>query len=201
MDIARLVLEYVKTLAWPLIVLFIALAFKDEFRRLLDRLKEVKGGGFGATFGDGIREARSAAQAAAEEAAATEAEDQPTEDMFNTFRDVAKATPEGAVLAAWGAVERKLTEAVRAVSGTDNLTTIGTRSTPTALITYLGNAGLNPMAVVALNNLRVLRNRAAHPAEGVVIDAAEARSYVDTAELGVRLLNSYIAGRQEPHAA
>ncbi|MFD7595956.1 hypothetical protein ACFV6D_23310 [Kitasatospora sp. NPDC059812] len=194
MEIAKLVLEFVKALIWPLIVLFIALAFREQFRKLLDRLKEVNGGGITAAFGEDVERAQAAAEAAADQQPASHSEETPEENVFEVFRGVADATPEGAVLAAFRVVEQKLNEAVDVLPGPRRSQRPADRL-PSRLIEILSEAGLNQMAVVALRGLRVLRNRAAHA--GDAIDAEEARSYVDTAELGVRLLNSFIATAQE----
>lgn len=51
-DVARVVLDYVKALAWPLIVLTLALTFRDEVRRLLRRIKSAKGAGAEVEFGE-----------------------------------------------------------------------------------------------------------------------------------------------------
>ncbi|MFE4855795.1 hypothetical protein [Streptomyces sp. NPDC056670] len=200
MEIAQIVLDYLKALVWPLIVLFVALAFKDEFRRLLDRLTEVKGAGFGAAFGEGVRRAQSVAEAAiSEDPSASELANSPIENVFDAFRDIADSTPEGAVLAAWRAVEQKMIEAVSVVRGPEYLAS-RRALLPTNMIRELSNAGLSPMAVVALGNLFMLRHRATHVV-GDAIDVAEGRSYVDAAELGVRLLNSFVGAYDRPNGS
>lgn len=190
-QVANVVLEYLKALAWPLIVLFIALAFRDEFKKLLGRLKEVKGGGFGAVFSEAVQEAQRVAEAAASETTAADEPpaSAPTEASFDAIRAVATELPNAAVLAAWGVVEGRMVEAVQ-VAAPEELAT-GRPRIPITLIPVLERAGLNPMAVVALNNLRTLRNQAAHFSGP--IDIATARSYVDTAELGANLLNAFIS--------
>jgi hypothetical protein len=189
-QIGNLVLEYLKALAWPLIVLFIALAFREEFKKFLGRLQEVKGGGFGAVFSEGLQETQRVAEAAASETATDEpAAPAPTEASFDAIRAVATELPNAAVLAAWGVVEGRMLTAAQ-VAAPEELAT-GRPRTPITLIPVLERAGLNPMAVVALNNLRSLRNQAAHFSGP--IEVATARDYVDTAELGANLLNTFIS--------
>lgn len=52
MEIAALVLEYVKALAWPLVVLGLALIFRSELRDLVDRIRIFKGLGFEAQLAE-----------------------------------------------------------------------------------------------------------------------------------------------------
>ena len=40
MEIAKLALEYVKALAWPLTVLFLSLLFRSEIKRVFARLRK-----------------------------------------------------------------------------------------------------------------------------------------------------------------
>ncbi|MFJ1709721.1 hypothetical protein [Kitasatospora sp. NPDC088346] len=56
MDVAKLVLEYVQALVWPVFVLLLMIFFRGEFRGLLHRLRSAKGAGLEAEFGDEFRD-------------------------------------------------------------------------------------------------------------------------------------------------
>jgi hypothetical protein len=58
MEIAKLVLEYVKALAWPLTIILLSLSFRSEIKRLLARLrKAVLPGGLSVDLQEEVREA------------------------------------------------------------------------------------------------------------------------------------------------
>jgi hypothetical protein len=58
-EIARLVLEYLKALAWPLVALAIAMLFRHEVRALLVRMKKAAlPGGVSLDFAEEIQEAK-----------------------------------------------------------------------------------------------------------------------------------------------
>lgn len=50
MDIAELVLDYIRTLIWPCVVVVFIWIFRAKVAELLERLSEVGGGGFNAKF-------------------------------------------------------------------------------------------------------------------------------------------------------
>ena len=59
MEIARLVLEYLKALAWPLVALTIAMLFRHEVRALLARMRKAAlPGGVSLDFEEEIQEAK-----------------------------------------------------------------------------------------------------------------------------------------------
>ncbi len=59
MEIAKLVLEYVKALAWPLTIILLSLSFRSEIKRLLARLrKAVLPGGLSVDLQEEVREVK-----------------------------------------------------------------------------------------------------------------------------------------------
>ncbi|MEV7129834.1 hypothetical protein [Streptomyces sp. NPDC093260] len=99
MNVARLVLDYMKALAWPAIVLIVMIFFRDEFRKLLRRLKSAKGGGASVEFSEEV-------QAVAEEArAAVEAEVRDARERAEEVRSVFEASRQAARAAADAALE------------------------------------------------------------------------------------------------
>ena len=58
MEIAKLVLEYVKALAWPLTIILLSLSIRSEIKGLLARLrKAVLPGGLSVDLQEEVREA------------------------------------------------------------------------------------------------------------------------------------------------
>ncbi|MFE7634476.1 hypothetical protein ACFU7Z_10685 [Kitasatospora sp. NPDC057518] len=74
MEVAKLVLEYVQALVWPLFVLILMIFFRGEFKALLRRMKSAKGAGLEAEFGDEFERAEAVSRDAVEEEAAALAE-------------------------------------------------------------------------------------------------------------------------------
>jgi hypothetical protein len=59
MEIAKLVLEYVKALAWPLTIILLSLSFRSKIKRLLARLrKAVLPGGLSVDLQEEVREVK-----------------------------------------------------------------------------------------------------------------------------------------------
>ncbi len=59
MEIAKLVLEYVKALAWPLTIIGLSLSFRSEIKRLLARLRKAAlPGGVSVDLGEEVREVK-----------------------------------------------------------------------------------------------------------------------------------------------
>jgi hypothetical protein len=52
MDVARLVLDYLSALAWPLVVVAVALMFRAELTTLLRRVTTIEGAGIKTFFAE-----------------------------------------------------------------------------------------------------------------------------------------------------
>ena len=63
MEIAKLVLEYVKVLAWPLVVVSVLIGFRRPLKVLLARVLQVQAGPVTATFNEAVKEAEEVAAA------------------------------------------------------------------------------------------------------------------------------------------
>jgi hypothetical protein len=108
-EIAKLVLEFVKVLAWPVVTLFILVFFRVETRDLFQRLRTLRGGIAEAEFAEQAAQARAESDPAVVGSA-------PTVDVVLPFREellhAAHSNPEGAVRQAWQTLERQLEHAV-----------------------------------------------------------------------------------------
>ncbi|MFD8549413.1 hypothetical protein [Streptomyces sp. NPDC059649] len=116
MEIAKLVLEFLKVLTWPLIFVALVLAFREEFRGLLQRMTTVRTpGGAELEFAERAHEVRSEAEnllpAELEAASApdmTGEEPDPANLIFDALVRVAKWDGRSAVNAAWHEVGSRL---------------------------------------------------------------------------------------------
>ncbi|MEU1800122.1 hypothetical protein [Streptomyces sp. NPDC019937] len=112
MEIAKLVLEFLKVLVWPAVTLFVLVFFRAETRDLFQRLRSLRGGIAEAEFAEQAAQAREESELAVAGAA-------PSTDVVLPFRDellsAARSKPEGAVRQAWQTLERQLEDVVFAL--------------------------------------------------------------------------------------
>ncbi|MFJ5063735.1 hypothetical protein ACIP96_30505 [Streptomyces nigra] len=112
MEIAKLVLEFIKVLVWPLVLLGALVFFRSEARDLMQRLRVVRGGIAEAEF------AEQAAQARAESEVAASVVDQSPDVALPYLVDLLRAaghSPEKVIWQAWESLERELESAVLAL--------------------------------------------------------------------------------------
>ncbi|WP_405555669.1 hypothetical protein [Streptomyces sp. NBC_01171] len=68
MEIARLVLDYLKALVWPVVFLIVAFRFKPEIARLIRRIRTLSAPGVDAEFSDEVAEISAETEAAVRQA-------------------------------------------------------------------------------------------------------------------------------------
>ncbi|MET9255014.1 hypothetical protein [Streptomyces sp. NPDC003717] len=115
MQIAALVLDYLKVLLWPLVTFAVIYTFRDDVRDLVKRVRSLSAPGVDAEFSEEVVEVSAAAEAAIESSVAggeTSAMQPQHEHGSNTSSLVAMAyiSPAGAIMAAWRSVEMELLE-------------------------------------------------------------------------------------------
>ncbi|MEU1597671.1 hypothetical protein ABZ468_33710 [Streptomyces sp. NPDC005708] len=116
MDVARLVLDYVKTLIWPLVLAAAAIFFREQVKALLDRLKVLRGGVAEAEFAELAAEARAETGAAAAELPlehpqlllTSASSEDSLRDLMNALRDSAQLAPGASVVQGWAFLVRRL---------------------------------------------------------------------------------------------
>ncbi len=138
-------------IAWPLVVLIIVRTFRKGLTRLISRLKKGKFGGSEWEFESLLEEAERDAPAPSPEAGL---------ELDPAVVGLLETQPRGAVITAWLEIERLIDE----LSYTKSLpATRPQRKSPINAIRELERAQILPPDYIALlNDLRVLRNEAAH---------------------------------------
>ncbi|MEU8929885.1 hypothetical protein AB0D30_08355 [Streptomyces sp. NPDC048409] len=195
MEIAKIVLEYLKVLAWPGITVALAIIFKSDVRQLLKRLRGVRAGGAELDFEERAREERVTAQEEAGEAVeapGATSSAAASAPVLVALADVADASPEAVVLGSWRLVEQKIVSAAYAALGWDPDQPRPRRSTTRMLIEELGRAGLDQRAVRSLRRMSTLRNQAAHE-EGTVT-AQGAREFASACDGWIHVLDGFMTG-------
>jgi hypothetical protein len=175
MDVFRLSVDLVTGVAWPLVVLWIVLAFRSEIRTVLrTRNTRLKAGPFEL----GIEQARVDVELATAAADVTQFRSGPTlgfGEVPSEIADRADSDPTGTILRAYALIE----EALRAKlaedgASVDNLTGLS----GVQLAALAAAQGLiSPQSVEAVRGVAVLRNLTAHGQRGE-IDTETALDYV-----------------------
>ncbi|WP_405950570.1 hypothetical protein OG588_33910 [Streptomyces prunicolor] len=195
MEIAKIVLEYLKALAWPVITVVLAVTFKSDVKQLLRRLRGVRAGGAELDFEERAREERVAAQEEAsetdQEAGAVSAREDSAPILL-ALAEVADASPEAAVLGAWRVLEQKILFAAYAALGWDPDRPPPRRYTARMLIDELSRAGLDQRAVRSMLRMSDLRNRAAHE-EGTVTPEG-AQEFAIACDGWIHVLDGFMTG-------
>ncbi|MEV5353430.1 hypothetical protein [Streptomyces sp. NPDC052693] len=202
MEVARLVLEYLKALVWPATTLAIVYGFRSQLGDLIRRIKLLSAPGVDAEFSAEVIEASEEAEAAvishdtpSEEVAAQRepVDDEPTEaarvdfylrrleheDMLLSY---AAAQPEAAVVAAWWHVEAELRRMEESQLGPHIR-----RALPVALL--IQRLVLPEDIKTSLTELSKVRSRAAH-AQPHHLSSEAARAYVRSCREMVEWLRS-----------
>ncbi|MFZ4234273.1 hypothetical protein ACOZGD_03650 [Streptomyces murinus] len=121
MEIARLVLDFLKVLVWPAVVVAVAFGFREEFRGLLRRMKLLSAVGVDAQFSEAVERASVEA-----EAAVTQSEPQSGEPIGSASPATAEEelrsprfylNPTSAMMDAWQEVRHVLNQMIREHTG------------------------------------------------------------------------------------
>ncbi|TXL88093.1 hypothetical protein [Streptomyces sp. IB2014 016-6] len=204
MEIAKIVLEYLKVVIWPSIVIVGGYAMREHLATLFGRIQAISTPAGDLEFAADVNHLHDAALEAAvdtEAEAATlthplsHSEPPDAQEAFVVLREVAETAPEAAIMAAWRRVELRLAEAHAVVEGAPTGTQQARRVfpvTPRRWIDQIVAAGLDADIADIVSELITLRNRAAHSAD---ISGISALEYVESCavvwELLGRFLDSY----------
>lgn len=159
----------IESIAWPVVVLVIAVLvlvnFRTQIRGLLARIKSVKGAGVEATFGEELNNVRDVAEALVEDVQSPETTDSlPEED------------PLSLIVRAWIELESTIEQLYRGIRGLDD----EGYSPPRVGMKFLLTAGIIPPAVFhTVSRLSDLRNKVIHGRHVATME--EAQSFVDSA--------------------
>jgi hypothetical protein len=206
-EIAKLVLEYVKAVIWPAMFGLVIFRYRTEVRSLLSRMRSLSTVAGSAEFTEEVQEAREAAEGISEQSRGREisTEDSRVQNdrdsaVFATLRILAEDSPGAAVLGAWRVVELRMLETMnelgRATGGDHSLRTEMSARTNLAtrrVIAFLADMGLSPNAADLLTSLRAARNRISHSPDVGSVTKEAARDFVDSCEIAVHEVQSLTA--------
>lgn len=157
----------VASLAWPVAAVLIAAIFHKQIAGLLAKIRKLNWGDASVELADQLDKAEDKARVLEAEAAippAVPEEQQAPDDRFDALLAI---SPSAAILDAWRPIERRLTELGKIHFGNE-----AKYSPPHMVAQKLAHTGVMVSSVVAMvNDLRKIRNDAAHSKEVSVTDA------------------------------
>ncbi|MEQ8746148.1 hypothetical protein [Pyruvatibacter sp.] len=181
-ELARLFVELMGLLAWPVAIVIVVILLKSHIAELLGRITSLRHKGTELTFGEATdkvseeaREVLSTVTTAKEGEKTLKARGSLQEDKFLALIPLVNTHPDMAVVQAWKYVDEQIREFPGVLQA-------GEKYLPTArVIGRLANQGLVPDSVIpALKELNALRNRAVHESKANISSSAAAQ-YVEAA--------------------
>lgn len=195
MGVASLVLDYLRSLVWPGVVIVAILVFRAELRVLLRRLKKIDGGPVGVEFEALQLQEQALKAVASPDRGAIEAtgSDGETDARLRLLFD---ADPAWSVTALWGLLEAEVRKAAEGMdllsAGTGPLDPQDDKTFK--LIFSLGGAGLGREDVLALESARVIAAKAA--ADPSQIDGRIVMNYAESSRLAARALRELASSKR-----
>jgi len=179
MDIANLILQALDILIWPLLILIIVLIFKKQLIEAVESLSKIKYKDIEIEFNKKLKDAEEKASALKlpgkkeiEKISEPFTLQLSTEKLF----ELAKSYPRSAVTESWLIVE----DSARRAAIDKGIDISKFRSNSMAIQKLIRNSELPEETFELYNDLRKMRNAAAHAIE-FEIDQKEATRYVDLA--------------------
>jgi len=184
---ARLVLDYVDSLAWPLVVLILvvvfALLFRKNIANLIENAERVAGAGFEVTFSQKLLALNVEANEAQLPSAPVPISLEPRPVLGDEFEHTPHDNYRGVVLGSWVEVEHALIE----IGDSLNLD-LGSTPSAARIVNELEKQHLLTVeAASVIRSARDLRNEAAH-ATAPLSDETSVKTYVGMTGRIVRLL-------------
>jgi hypothetical protein len=181
-EITKLITSAIGALAWPVVVLIIALVFRSYIAGIIGRATGIEWGSFKVAFERKLETAEQiATQIPAPEGEA---------DFVEPPLPAENLPPDYVIIDAWRRIELEL---VQLAERTGHSLMRG--RSPLYLIRVLRSRGvLDPTTAALLDDLRALRNAAVHPGAGPPITREQALRFRDLADLAVPRLRALPGG-------
>jgi hypothetical protein len=156
-----------RSIAWPCAIALIAWWFRSEIRALVPRLTRFRHNDTEFEFTQGVQRLLADAGRDHSLEPTTETPETTTDDTLARLQEIAAISPRAAIVEAWIDVERSSADAVRRL----NIPIDQNLRTPMQFISMLSTRHIDPSRMRQIEELRRLRNEAAHFPEFTVDDA------------------------------
>lgn len=183
-------ISLINALAWPITVLIVISIFRSELGVLLSRLSQLRYKEFEANFKERLSDLEKQTHFPLEPA--REGAPSKKEEMFKKeerFSTIANVAPRSAIMQAWIAVEKSVLDAAERVAVIEP----ERRTNNTLMRELVRRHVVDDNLMSTYNELRALRNEAAHQPDFVKIHEEEAERYAETASK----LAQYITRRSQ----
>ncbi|GLW53957.1 hypothetical protein [Kitasatospora phosalacinea] len=185
MEIARLVLDYLRVLLWPLVVLLGVWIVRRQIPEIASRVTRLE-----TPVGTVELEARKVNEAAEAVAQQSLVVPEPlpepapitAEQLLTEARDLVGPSPDAAVLIAWRAVDQRFQQLMREIHGSDVRYV-----NPRKALDDLVPLGMSADAAALLPQLASVRAKVAH--EATSLTPATALGYIESCEIILQQLN------------
>lgn len=175
MDWKQFIAQIIDSLAWPLVAMFVVWHLKDRFAELIPRLKKVKHKETELEFAELVTELVAEAKSGDDLAPANQTPS--VQENYDFLVRLAEISPRSAILEAFRAVESAASIAV--VKAYPTLESRSARNS-THRFDLLRGKVLDDSQIKQLNDLRRLRNKAAHM-EDFNLQGKPVEDYIDIA--------------------
>jgi hypothetical protein len=186
MDWLQFISSLVSSLAWPAAVVILAIALRRQLGTLLPRLQSVKYKDIQVEFEKTLEKAEAEASTALPPKTAPALPAELTDE--ERFARIVEVNPSAAVLAAWSDVE----VALKSIAEQAGIQPPGRRFFyPLSIVKRLDQMGrIDHQTSALIDDLRALRNLAAHPEAGRAVSAEDAWRVKQLAAQAVTMLRA-----------
>ncbi|HEX9983669.1 MAG TPA: hypothetical protein VGF69_10420 [Thermoanaerobaculia bacterium] len=171
--------------AWPLVVTFLGILFRQQIKLKLSQVKKIKAGDWEVEMGHELAEVREAIKGGPPVRPAIDASTDPQyrslrASVDNQIQLAVATTPVAAIPLAWTLLESELNAVARRVGAVDP---VSSEAAPTVIVRQLRDEHLiEPGFANALEQLWRMKKRAEIvQATGQIVSAEDARTYVKAA--------------------
>ena len=192
MDNLTFISKLVDALAWPAVVVILALVYRKKIEDLLSRIRKGKLPGGEFEFSEGALRVLSDAppRALAQSSSSGEGSEKAISSTLDSAYAIIEHSPRAAVQEGWQELQQAALERLEFYDDDDSSDDYPTRTPrPVALTGYLRDQHiLDPEEVAVFNELRNLRNKAVHVPD-FEITTEKARDYLILCELLIESLS------------
>ena len=149
--------ELVKAIAWPVVVIWLAYLFKEQFVGMLSRVSKLKGKFKDLEFETALDQAEASVAVIEKEISVRPAIDARTESQIEQLKRIAEISPRAAIVEAW-----RVIEGAAAKSGFVQGGQVPLKNAPLYVDWLVQTGKLPPESSHLITELKLLRNQAAH---------------------------------------
>ncbi len=178
MEIAELILEYIKALSWPTVAIVILFMFKNEFVKIVQRLAHLKYKDLELDFNKVKQKAEELQKEVLEERSSVKST--VLSSLEDQILETIERAPSAAILLAWSGLETAMVSAVSRLAISPEPPSY--RSPMHNMEVLSKYSGISKNNVNLIQEMRLLRNKVAHERDSMLsITPSQALDYANIA--------------------